>query len=213
MKLNGCAGKWLLALALAAAAAPGAAQPQAGRDFSRLDPPRPVSTGSRIEVIEFFYYGCPVCYETEPMLSRWLTGAPDDVAMRRIPAVSSESWAPFARLFYTLDALGQIDRLHWPIYDSFQLDDVRLNDEKIMPDWAARNGVDRQRFVETYRSPEVAARVEHARELIRAYDVSGVPTFVVDGKFVTSARLAGGTRQVIEVLDSLVKLAREQRAR
>ena len=211
MEPSGYPGKWLAALALFAAAA--SAQPQLGREFERLDPPRPVSTGNRIEVIEFFYYGCPVCYETEPLLSRWLATAPDDVAIRRVPAVSSESWASFARLFYTLDALGQIDRLHWPIYENFQLDDVKLNDEKIMPDWAARNGVDRQRFVESYRSPEVAARVEHARELIRAYDVSGVPTFVVDGKFVTSARLAGGTKQVIQVLDHLVRLARQERRR
>jgi thiol:disulfide interchange protein DsbA len=213
MKLNACAGKWLLAFALAIAGTPAAAQSQPGRDFNRLDPPRPVSTGGRIEVIEFFYYGCPVCYETEPLLSRWLSAASGDIAIRRVPAVSSESWAPFARLFYTLDALGQIDRLHWPIYENFQLDDVRLNDEKVMPDWAARNGIERRRFVEAYRSPEVAARVEHARELIRAYDVSGVPTFVVDGKFVTSARLAGGTKRVIEVLDDLVKLARQERRR
>jgi thiol:disulfide interchange protein DsbA len=213
VNLSGRAAKWLLALALAAAAAQAIAQPQPGREFNRLDPPRPVSTGSRIEVIEFFYYGCPVCYETEPLLSRWLAAAPDDIAIRRVPALSSESWAPFARLFYTLDALGQIDRLHWPIYESFQLDDVKLNDEKIMLDWAARSGVDREKFAGAYRSPEVAARVDHARELIRAYDVSGVPTFVVDGKFTTSARLAGGTKQVIQVLDDLVKLARRERRR
>jgi len=213
MTLSGRTGKSLAALALLAAAFAASAQPRPGREFVRLDPPRPVSTGSRIEVIEFFYYGCPVCYETEPLLSRWLAAAPDDVAIRRVPAVSSESWAPFARLFYTLAALGQIDRLHWPVYEGFQLDDVKLNDERIMPDWAARNGVDRQRFVDAYRSPEVAARVEHARELIRAYDVSGVPTFVVDGRFVTSARLAGGTKQVIAVLDELVERARQERGR
>jgi thiol:disulfide interchange protein DsbA len=115
-----------------------------------------------------------------------------------------------ANLFYTLDVLGQIGRLHWPVYDSFHFEDVRLNDEKIMVDWAVRNGIDRQRFLETYSSPEVAAKVALARELLKAYDVRGVPTFIVDGKFLTSARLAGGTRQVVQVVDQLVRLAREE---
>jgi len=97
-------------------------------------------------VIEFFYYGCPVCYETEPFLSRWLVSAPEYVELRRVPALSSEAWGPFAKLFYTLDALGQISRLHWPVYDSFHFEDVRLNDEKIMADWAVRNGIDASVF-------------------------------------------------------------------
>jgi thiol:disulfide interchange protein DsbA len=92
-------------------------------------------------------------------------------------------------------------------------EDVRLNDEKIMVDWAVRNGIDRQRFLGTYGSPEVAAKVAQARELLKAYDVRGVPTFIVDGKFLTSARLAGGTQQVIQVVDQLVRLAREERLR
>ncbi len=203
----------LLALALAALASSAAAQLQVGREFNRFDPPRPVATGDRIEVIEFFYYGCPICYETQPTLSRWLVTAPEYVAIRRVPALSSENWEPFAKLFYTLETLGQIGRLHWPIYDNFHFDGVKLNDEKVMVEWVARNGVDRQKFLETYGSPEVAAKVAQARELLKTYDVRAVPTFIVDGKFLTSARLAGGTKQMIQVVDHLVKLAREERPR
>jgi thiol:disulfide interchange protein DsbA len=82
-----------------------------------------------------------------------------------------------------------------------------------MADWVARNGIDRQKFVATYGSAEVAAKVAQARELLKAYDVRGVPAFIIDGKFITSARLAGGTSQVIEVIDHLVRLAREERLR
>jgi len=204
---------WLFASALALLAGAASAQIQLGRDFQRVEPPRSAAADGRIEVIEFFYYGCPVCYETEPFLSRWLVTAPEYVAIRRVPALSTEAWGPLAKLFYTLDALGQIDRLHWQVYDSFHFEDVRLNDEKIMVDWAVRNGIDRQRFLGTYGSPEVAARVAQARELLKAYDVRGVPTFIVDGKFLTSARLAGGTQQVVQVVDQLVRLAREERLR
>src|SRR6266850_478626 len=195
MKPRGRLAKRLLAWAFALLAGAASAQIQLGREFQRVEPPHPTAAGNRVEVIEFFYYGCPVCYETEPFLSRWLVSAPEYVELRRVPALSSEAWGPFAKLFYTLDALGQISRLHWPVYDSFHFEDVRLNDEKIMADWAVRNGIDRQRFLGAYDSPEVAAKVAQAR------------------KFLTSARLAGGTQQVVQVVDQLVRRAREERLR
>ena len=213
MKRRGGMKQWLLAPALALLALNAAAQIQAGREYQRIDPPRPAAADARIEVIEFFYYGCPVCYETEPFLSRWLRTAPDYVAMRRVPALSSEAWEPLAKLYYTLETLGQVERLHWPVYDNIHFEDVRLGDPKLMVDWAARNGIDREKFVQTYESPAVAEKVTQARALLKSYSVGAVPTFIVDGKFITSARLAGGTSQVVEVLDRLVKLAREERPR
>jgi thiol:disulfide interchange protein DsbA len=213
MKPRGRLEKWLLASAFVLLAGTASAQVQLGREFQRIEPQRPVAVDGRIEVIEFFYYGCPVCYETQPFLSRWLGTAPEYVAKRRVPALSTEAWEPFAKLFYTLETLGLVGRFHWPVYDHFHFEDVKLNDEKIMVDWAARNGIDRQKFVETYGSSGVAAKVTQARELLKAYDVRGVPTFIVDGRFLTSARLAGGTQQVIQVVDHLVKLAREERLR
>src|SRR3954471_9187775 len=113
---------------------------QAGREYIRLNPPRPVATGARIEVIEFFYYGCPICYEFQPQLSRWMYQAPPYVALRLVPALSSEGWESFAKLFYTLSILGELNRLHWPVYDNFHFDGVKLTDEKVMLDWVARNG-------------------------------------------------------------------------
>jgi thiol:disulfide interchange protein DsbA len=213
MKRRGSMKQWLLASALALLALNAAAQIQAGREYQRIDPQRPAAADARIEVIEFFYYGCPVCYETEPFLSRWLRTAPDYVAMRRVPALSSEAWEPLAKLYYTLETLGQVERLHWPVYDNIHFEDVRLGDPKLMVDWAARNGIEREKFVQTYESPAVADKVAQARALLKAYSVGAVPTFIVDGKFITSARLAGGTSQVVEVLDRLVKLAREERPR
>ncbi len=207
--------QWIMAMVLVAmgglALAQQAPQLQADRNYTRLDPPRPVATGSRIEVIEFFYYGCPICYEFQPHFSRWQFQAPEYVALRRVPVLSSENWEPFAKLYYTLEILGELSRLHWPIYDNFHFDGVKLNDEKVMADWVARNGIDRQKFLAAYSSAEVAKRLEQSRELVKTYDVRGVPTVVVDGKYVASARLAGGTRQLAQIVDLLVKQARKER--
>lgn len=209
MRLRSCLGRWLLAAGIALLGFGASAQ----TEFQRIEPPHAAAASGRVEVIEFFYYGCPVCYETEPFLSRWLGSAPDYVAIRRVPALSSETWEPFAKLYYTLETLGQVERLHWPVYDNFHFDDVKLNDEKVMVDWAARNGIERETFVQTYASQAVAEKVAQARGLLKSYGVRAVPTFVVDGKFLTSARLAGGSERVVQVLDRLVRLAREERLR
>lgn len=179
--------------------------------YSQLSPPRPVATGPRIEVIEFFYYGCPICYELQPHMSRWLTIAPEYVAIRRVPVLSAEGWEPFARLYYSLEAMGQLARLHWPVYDNFHFDGVPLNQVKEMLEWIARNGIDRDKFTLVYNSPETEKKLQEVRALMKAYDIRAVPTVVVDGKYLSSARMAGGTRQLMAVVDQLVRQARRER--
>lgn len=199
----------LLAAALGAAAQ--AQQPVAGREYQVLNPPRPVSTGERIEVLEFFYYGCPICYEAQPHLARWLLKAGSDIGMVRVPASFTESSESFARTFYALGALNQIARLHWPIYDNHHFDDKRLNDEKNVTEWVGGNGVDAGRFRELWHSAQIKAQVEAAKKALVTYDIQGVPTFVIDGKYVTSARLAGGVKEMMQVVDFLVRRARQER--
>jgi len=199
-----------LALALAATGALG--QASVRNDVIRLDPPRPVATGERIEVIEFFYYGCPFCYELEPLMTRWLaTQAPDYVALRRIPALTPEGWETFARLFFTLQEMSQVSRLHWLVYDNFHFENKPLNEEPALLEWLSKNGVDAAKFREIFRSPAISAKIAEVRDLMKTYDVRGVPTIVVDGKYLSSARLAGGTRQLMQVVDELVRQARSER--
>ena len=204
----------VLALACAAVDARAQTPPVAGRDYHELSPARPVSTGNRIEVIEFFYYGCPICYEAEPQLARWLMKAGPGVALMRVPAVfTSEGSQSFARTFFALGAMNEIARLHWPVYDNHHFDGKRLNEEKNVADWVASNGVDRARFEQIWNSPEIKAKVDTAHKMQEAYDVHGVPTFVVDGKYATSARMAGGVKEMISVLDYLVGRARDERVK
>ena len=183
------------------------------QQFTDLTPPVPVTTGDRIEVIEFFWYGCPVCYETEPLLARWTAKSGNDVALRRIPAVSADGWDLFARSYYTLEAMGMLGRLHWAVYDNFHFDGKRLNEEGVMADWVASNGGDGAKFREVWNSAEIKAKVDAAQAMLDTYHVRGVPTFVVDGRYVTSARMAGSVKQMMTVLEQLVVRARAERGK
>jgi protein dithiol oxidoreductase (disulfide-forming) len=182
------------------------------KDFQLLEPPRPVATGAQVEVLEFFYYGCPVCYEAQPHVARWLAKKPA-VALRRVPAAFTESSDSFARTYYALEALNQIPRLHWPLYDNHHFDGKELNEEKNVAAWVAGNGVDRERFVALWHSDQVKAKVDAARKALDTYGVKGVPTFVVDGKYLTSARIAGSVPHMMETLEYLVARATAERTK
>ena len=201
-----------LALAAGSLAAHAQAQPPvSGREYQELSPPRPVASGQRIEVIEFFYYGCPVCYEAQPQIAKFLARVGPGISMLRVPAVFTESSESFARTFFTLGAMNEIARLHWPIYDNHHFDGKQLNEEKNVVAWVASNGVDAKRFSELWHSSEIEAQVDLAKKSLATYDVKGVPTFVVDGKYITSARMAGGTREMMRVVDYLVERAASER--
>ena len=202
---------WLIFLAAAGFAV--SAQPTAGREYLVLDPPRPSTGGERVEVIEFFSYACPFCYEAEPHITRWLMKRDAEVELRRVPSALPAAWAPFARVYYALEATGMLARLHWPVFDNHHFDGRRLNDEKNLLDWLSANGADALLFKQTMDSAEVGAKMDAARAMLDTYGIRGVPSFVVDGRYVTSSRLAGGVPEMMSVVDHLVGLAREARAK
>ena len=204
-------GRALLWIVLSAACAAAQAQPVSGREYQELSPHRPVSSGERIEVIEFFYYGCPVCYEAQPHIAKWLMRAGPGVALLRVPAVFTESSESFARTFYALGAMNQIARLHWPLYDNHHFDGRQLNEEKNIVEWVAGNGVDRGRFTELWKSDEIKLQIDAAKKALDSYQVKGVPSFVVDGKYLTSAKMAGGVREMMRVVEQLVERAAAER--
>ena len=208
--LKAVAAAFLLAIASASYAQQ---PPVSGREFQEISPPRPVSTGERVEVLEFFYYGCPICYEAQPHVAHWLMRAGPGVSLLRVPAVFTESSESFARTFYTLSAMNQIARLHWPIYDNHHFDGRQLNVEKNITEWVAANGVDKEKFTQLWHSPEIQAQVESAKQALDLYHVKGVPSFVVDGKYITSARMAGGTKEMMAVVDYLVERAARERTK
>jgi thiol:disulfide interchange protein DsbA len=207
-----CARYFLCWLALALVTLPASGQ-QIRRDVDyRIIPQaQPVATGERVEIIDFFFYACPYCSDLAPHLDRWLKRKPADVAFRRVPVVRHDSWAPLAKIYFALEAMGEVERLHLAVFRSYHDDDLAMSQEKVVAVWAAKNGLDAEKFMSIYRSDEVRQKVEQARKMTRDYDIRSTPSIVVDGKFLTSTNMTPGIPDVIPVLDGLVRLARQQR--
>jgi thiol:disulfide interchange protein DsbA len=210
-------GAWLLAFLFCAAAA--AAQPVPGRDYSVINPPQPTESGKRVEVLEFFWYGCPHCNALQSPLRVWLKSKPADVDFRRVPAVFADSWIPLTWTYYTLDALGAVEKLHYDVFEAIHEQRIRLSDPKVLFDWVERHGIDKQAFAQAYHSFGVRSRGMRSIEMTRAYDIPGTPALVVDGKYVVapSMILKPDKRSVdyeryFEVLDQVIARARQERA-
>src|SRR5882672_1916155 len=148
-----------------------------------------VETGARVEVIDFFWYGCPYCNELQPVLEDWIKRKPADVVVRRIPAILRDSWAPHARIFYTLELLGEVERLHPKVYHGYHVEELHMSRPEVMEQWAVKNGIDRRKWLDAYYSPEVDARVAQAFQATKRYDVQGTPSIVVDGRYLTSSSM------------------------
>ena len=202
-------------LALLALAGRAAAQEVRARQNIeyRLIPVQPVETGERIEVIDFFWYGCPYCNDLQPTLEEWLKRKPDDVALRRVPAILRDSWAPHARIYYTLELLGEVERLHLKVYESYHVEQLHMSKPEVMEQWAVKHGIERQRWLDAYFSPETDARIARAFQATKRYDVQGTPSLVVDGRYLTSSSMTSTVRGVVTVLEDLVRLARQGRSK
>lgn len=201
-----------LPLAVASARAQEAGQRARLNVTYREIPPQPVPAGNVIEVVEFFWYGCPYCFQFHPYFEAWVQRQSADVMVRRVPAVFRQSWVPHARMYYTLEGLGVLGRLHDEVYKSYHVEQAPLNTADAIADWAANHGIDRERWLTLYRSDEVSSRVMDAQDQLRRYAVSGTPSVVVGGRYLTSSGMTPGVAAMIPVLDDLVALAREQRS-
>ena len=196
--------------------APASAQQKPARlnyEYQLIVPPQPTATGERIEVIEFFWYGCPYCNQLQPPLEAWLKRKPQDVELLRIPAIFRESWVPHARLFYTLEALGELDRLHQAVYRAYHVEGQSPNTADSSADWASHHGIDRARWLTAYNAPETTRKVALAAQQTRNYGIQGTPSLVVDGRYLTSTGMSETVPGVITTLDDLIAVAREQRRR
>ncbi|MCC6197607.1 MAG: thiol:disulfide interchange protein DsbA/DsbL [Burkholderiales bacterium] len=200
------------ALVLSFAAGAAAQGLQEGQHYIRLKNPMPVETGKNVEVIEFFSYGCPHCGELEPILQGWLKNKPADVTFRRIPVIFQPRWENLAKIYYTLDAMGQESKLSPEIFIALHAKGAKLWEEKEFLDWAASKGLDRAKVAEVFNSFAVTGRVNRSKQLAQAYGIQSVPTLVVDGKYqFGSERLPQGHASVPAALDALVQKARAER--
>ena len=192
-----------LGIALAGAAS---AQPRLGDDYEVLKVPQPVTTGDKIEVIEFFWYGCIHCYNLEPQIESWLKKKPAHVEFRRVPAIFNERWSRDAAIFYALQAIGALDRLHRPLFDAIHRDRLDTAKADAFNQWLSRNGVDQKKFDDALRSFGVQSQVRRAAQMSVSYRIEGTPAIAVQGKYIV-----GNSARAMDTTDYLIELARRER--
>jgi len=149
-------------LAVLSFATAGAADLVEGKNYARLKVPQPVESGKKIEVIEFFSYGCPHCSDLEPYLDNWFKTMPADVQFRRVPVMFQERWRVLAKIYYTLDALGEETRLSPEVFKAIHANGQPLWDEKTFLDWAASKGLDRAKVASVYASFGIDSKMKRA---------------------------------------------------
>src|SRR3982074_1780883 len=160
--------------------------PVKGFDYIELKPPQAVESSGRIEVLEFFWYRCPHCYALEPELEAWVKRLPRDVQFKRVPGVLNDDWAVDARIFYTLEAIGEFERLHRPLFDTIhQQGGVRLHGDafaKWTAEWLAKQKVDMAKYDAAFRSFTVESKLRRAAQMGRSYRLDGVPALALQGR-------------------------------
>ncbi len=180
-------------------------KPGAGADYLVLDKRAPVEAAApKIEVVEFFWYSCPHCNAFEPALEAWIKRAPKDVAVRRVPVGFRDDFVPQQRLFYTLEAMDLLDKLHAKVFAAVHVEKQPLNKGEAIADWMAKQGVDKEKFMTQFNSFSVATKTTRATQLQNTYRVEGVPALGVAGRFYTDGTLAKNMTRALEIVDHLV---------
>jgi len=176
-----------------------------GKDYKKITE-QPTSSGDKIEVLEFFWYGCPHCYQFEPYIRKWKKSKPDNVEFMRVPAVFSPTWKVHARMYYALQLLGVGEKLHPIIFDAMHKKKLKLKTENEVINFLATQGVDKKEFKEVYGSFSVDQMVRKANKLSSGVGLSGVPTIGVNGKYVITGPMAQSYENLIKILDYLITI-------
>jgi len=199
-----------LGLPVATPALAQARQFKEGKDYVKLG--KPVATeapAGKVDVIEFFWYSCSHCNAFEPGFEAWLKTAPKDLQVRRVPVAFNASFVPQQKLYYALEGMGKLPELHVRVFRAVHVERQALNKDELIFDWIAKQGVDVAKFKEVYGSFTVANQVRKASQLQEAYQVEGVPSMGVAGRYYTDGTMAGNMQNVLQVVEYLAGVARK----
>jgi thiol:disulfide interchange protein DsbA len=197
--------------ALAPAAARAQGGPVEGRHYVRLGVPLPVNAPpGKIEVVDFFWYGCPHCAAFEPELDSWAKRLPGDVAFSRVPvAFRAEPFTTHQRIFYALEALGLVDALHRKVFYAIHVERQALDKPAEIQAFMAKNGVDAAKFMEAFASFTTQSKLKRAAQLVDGYKIDGVPAIGIQGRYYTAGSLNGGNDKMLVVADFLLQKLRK----
>ena len=182
----------------------------AGKDYTMISPAQPTDDAAKIEVVEFFSYGCPHCADFNPLVNAWAAKLPADVVFKKVPITFGRgAWENVARLYYTLEITGDLARLEGDIFKAIHSDKVNLFEPGAMTEWVTKKGVDPKKFTETFKSFGVMSKVKRGDQMAQAYKVQGVPALAVDGKFMVGGK---DFNEQLVIADSLIVKARSEKS-
>ncbi|MBV8633082.1 MAG: thiol:disulfide interchange protein DsbA/DsbL [Burkholderiaceae bacterium] len=205
----------LAALTALCFAAASQAAPVQGQDYTLLSLAQPTEPGKKVEVIEFFAYYCPHCNALDPDLSTWVKSHADKIVFKRVHVSANGEPMAQQRLFYALEAMGNVESFHAKIFHAMHVEHDRVNTDDDAINLAVKLGLDRAKFTSYYNSFAVQTKVQRAIQMMQSYQISSWPTIVIDGKYVTSpsvvgAHMGGGYEEhgagllLLKVMDELV---------
>lgn len=200
------------ALALGASltvAMPALAQ-TAGKDYTPISPVQPTDDAGKVEVLEFFSYGCPHCSDFNPLVTAWAAKLPGDVVFKKVPITFGRAaWANISKLYFTLEITGDLARLEADVFKAIHQERVNLFDERTLTEWVVKKGVDVKKFTDTFNSFGVMSKVKRADQQAQAYKIQGVPALAVDGKYMVGGK---DFNEQLAIADKLVAKARSEKS-
>ena len=176
-----------------------------GKHFSKIASPIATQTGDKVEILEFFWYGCPHCFSFEPTLQKWKQSLPGNVTFIRMPSPLNPRWMVHTKAFYTLQSMGEGEKHHQAIFSAMHVKKQKLFSKSAIADFLEKRGVNKQQFLSTFDSFAVEMRARQALQLGQQYKLSGVPMLTVNGKYTISAEQAGSYQGMINVANYLIK--------
>lgn len=215
-------GRWVVAAFVAAASMAAQAQLTSGKDYQLITPPQPTPPGKNVQVIEFFWYGCPHCADLQSPLKAWLKRKPADVNFETRPAAFNEGWTQLARAYYAIDVIGETDKLHGEVFNAIhkskKLDPkILAKDPKTLFEWIGTQKVDVKKFTDAYNSFSVVSKAQRTIDTTSAYGVSGTPSLAIDGRFLIAPHMVPAKAGAVDYatffknVDQLIVMARANR--
>lgn len=203
----------LFSLAAAVLPAPRAVALVEGRDWKAITPPQPGETAHKIEVLEFFSYGCPHCRHLHPLVTEWGKELPEDVELNRVPvSFGRAAWANLVRLYYALDLTGELERLDQAVFEALHVQRTRLYTKDQILAWVRGQGVDVAAFTDAFDSFAVQMQLGRSDQLVRNYRVDAVPLIAVDGRYAVVGQQTKGYADLLVIAEELIERARARRA-
>jgi thiol:disulfide interchange protein DsbA len=201
-----------IAAAVTPVSLPLRAQQGGDAGYTTLQNALPVENAGKVEVAEFFWYGCIHCYNLEPALDAWLPKLPADTYFRRIPAVFNERWAHDAAIYYAFEALGVLDKLHRPFFEAIHKDRLKTDNPAALGEWLAKGGLDPKKFDATMKSFGVQSKMKRAAQLTAAARIDGTPALLVHGRYTISAEQGKSREGMLATADALAGIVRKNLA-